>query len=126
MRNNCGQVYRADAKCPGGVFFAFSLPVYGALSMFDFNDGATQLGSGDTKVGDAAVCATQCLDSSKTCAFFLFQEQSRKCRLMSARPVGYTLNKTKMARHLHTPKAVTYHEQYHTLKIMIGHSLGRI
>ena len=27
---------------------------------------------------------------------------------------------------LHTPKAVTYHEQYHTVYIMIGHSLGRI
>ena len=27
---------------------------------------------------------------------------------------------------LHTPKAVTYHEQYHTLYIMIGHSLGRM
>ena len=27
---------------------------------------------------------------------------------------------------LNTPKAATYHEQYHTLYIMIGHSLGRM
>ena len=28
--------------------------------------------------------------------------------------------------HLHTPKAVTYHEQSHYCRFMIGHSLGRI
>ena len=27
---------------------------------------------------------------------------------------------------LHTPKAVTYHEQSHYCRIMIGHSLGRV
>ena len=28
--------------------------------------------------------------------------------------------------HLHTPKAVTYHEQFHCCRFAIGHSLGRM
>ena len=33
---------------------------------------------------------------------------------------------SEIKTHLHTPKAVTYHEQSHYCRFMIGHSLGRM
>ena len=45
---------------------------------------------------------------------------------MQSEAISYKRKCRKKIGKIHTPKAVTYHEQSHYCRFMIGHSLGRM